>query len=61
MKRETPWIVVRYGPGVPANVLRIACLRCGDTNDTPLPMSCSALVASERAFNLRHKDCKEPA
>ena len=61
MKYDTPWIVVKFGPEVPPGVLRIACLRCGDVNDTHLPVSCSTLVTGERAFNARHKDCKESA
>lgn len=56
---RTPWLVIKFGPGVPGNVMRLACLRCGDTNDTPLPIPVSKLTDIEAAFRGRHKDCKE--
>ena len=59
MRDATPWLVVKFGPEVPPGVFRLACLRCGDTHDTPLPITVSELVTIEAAFRGRHKDCKE--
>lgn len=55
----TPWLVVKFGPAVPAGVLRLACLRCGDTNDTALPAKVSDLTNLHDRFKARHEGCKE--
>lgn len=57
----TPWLVVKYGPEAPANTFRLACLRCGDTHDTPFPIRVDDIVNLERAFRGRHKGCVEVA
>lgn len=59
MKDRTPWLVIKFGPEVPANVMRVACLRCGDVNDTPLPIPVLALATIESDFRIRHRNCKE--
>ena len=62
MSRDpSPWLVIRLGPDVPPGILRLACLRCGDTNDTPLPVPVSKLTGLEADFRKRHRNCKEKA
>lgn len=61
MRDRTEWIVIRTGPTVPAGVMRFECLRCGDTNDLPLPCSASDVSAKSRAFAQRHGVCPAPA
>ncbi len=56
---STPWLVVEHGPTVPPHTLRLACLRCGDRNDTPLPIDINRLVGIHNQFKARHKGCKE--
>lgn len=59
MRDVTPWLVVKFGPEVPAGVMRLACLRCGDTHDTPLPVAVSDLTGIHDRFKARHAGCKE--
>lgn len=54
-------IVFRFGPGVPPNVLRRACLGCGDVNDFPLPASVEDVIRSGKSFAKRHKACRQPS
>lgn len=56
---RTPWIVVRYGPDVPPQTYRLACLRCGDHNDSALPLPVSAIVRLGDVFTKRHRKCPE--
>ncbi len=60
-KAVCDWLVVKFGPEVPANVMRLACLRCGDVNDTPLPVAVSDLTQHHDRFKARHEGCKEPS
>lgn len=59
MTDPTPWLVVKFGPEVPAGVLRLACLRCGDTNDAALPITAADLTRHHTRFKARHEGCKE--
>lgn len=56
--KNTDWIVVKFGQDVPPNVWRMACLRCGDTNDIQLPMGVTALLKASKPFTNRHKGCE---
>lgn len=59
MADPTPWLVIKFGPEVPAGVMRLACLRCGDMHDMSLPIPVSDLVGIEADFRKRHRNCKE--
>lgn len=56
-QRHIPWIVCDQGHDNMAGTLR--CHRCGITQDVPSPIDVDLFIALGKAFEKKHRRCRE--